>query len=135
MKKIYFNSLFLIFISLSSLSVQADERCDVKFSQNNVCANVDWVYGPFLDQYTSAKIIHSENNNVVTLKVIPWMVMANHEHGSRPVVLTKTSDREYLVEKAFFMGGMEGSWFFRIQLLDTNKKVLEEARYPIMFTE
>ena len=135
MKKIYFYSLLLTFILLSTKTVLAEERCDVKFSQTNVCANIDWIYGPFLDQYTSAKISHSENNNVVSLKVIPWMVMANHEHGSRPVLLTKTSDREYLVEKAFFMGGMEGHWFFKIQLLDVNKKVLEESRYSIVFNE
>ena len=125
----------LVLSAVFTISSFADERCDLKFSQSNVCANVDWIYGPYLDQYTSAKISHTEDINVVSMKVIPWMVMANHEHGSRPVVLTKTSDREYLIEKAFFMGGMEGSWFLRVQLLDANKKVIEEARYPIIFKE
>lgn len=63
------------------------------------------------------------------------MVMPSHEHGSRPVVLTKLGDREYLAEKAYFMGGMDGQWFLKIQLLDADKINLEETRYLINFSK
>lgn len=111
----------------------SSERCDLKFTQTSVCANIDWIYGPYLDQYNSAKISISENNTIGSIKVIPWMVMNSHEHGSRPVVLTKTGDREYLIEKAYFMGGMQGQWFFKVQLNDLNNKLIEESRILVEF--
>jgi hypothetical protein len=111
----------------------ASDRCDVKFSKSSVCANIDWIYGPYLDQYCSAKITLSENDHVSAIKIIPWMVMGSHEHGSRPVILTQTSDREFLVDKAYFMGGMEGQWYFKIQLNNSNNSLIEETRYLIEF--
>jgi len=123
---------FLLTIFMTT-HLMASERCDVQFKQVSVCANIDWVYGPYLDQYNSARISYTESDKVSSLKIIPWMVMRNHEHGSRPVVLTKTGDRDYLIEKAFFMGGMEGQWFFKVQLLDPSNKLIEEARYLITF--
>ncbi|MDO9183176.1 MAG: hypothetical protein Q7U04_12245 [Bacteriovorax sp.] len=125
--------LITIFALISMNFTFADERCDVKFTKTSICANIDWIYGPYLDQYNSAKISLSENDKVVTIKVIPWMVMSNHEHGSRPVVLTKTGDSEFLIEKAYFMGGMDGSWFFKIQLNDSTNNLIEEARYHLEF--
>jgi hypothetical protein len=129
----FLKKLFFIIAIVSSFTVFADERCDVKFSKTSLCANIDWIYGPYLDQYNSAKVSLSENDKVATIKVIPWMVMRSHEHGSRPVVLTKTGDREYLIEKAYFMGGMEGSWFFKIQLNDSTNTMIDEARYLVEF--
>lgn len=132
----FFLKNLLLALAISSFSSAfAVDRCDVKFSKTSICANIDWIYGPYLDQYNSAKISLSENDLVDSIKVIPWMVMGNHEHGSRPVVLTKTGDREYLIEKAYFMGGMDGLWFFKIQLNDSKKTLLEENRYLIEFNK
>ena len=125
-------AIIISIVLLTSIAF-ADDRCDVKFSKTSLCANIDWIYGPYLDQYNSAKISLSENDKVASIKVIPWMVMSNHEHGSRPVVLTKTGDREFLIEKAYFMGGMDGSWFFKIQLNDSTNNLIEEARYLLEF--
>ncbi len=131
----HMKSLFAIAIILttfSSTNLFANDRCDLKFNKVNTCVNFDWVYGPYFDQYNSVKVSYDENLEITNLKVIPWMVMQHgHEHGSRPVVMTKTSDREFLVDKIFFMGGMMGEWYLRIQLLDSNNDILEEQRQLI----
>lgn len=129
----FFKAVILGLVISSVTMAFADDRCDMKFSKTSVCANIDWVYGPYLDQYNSAKISLSENNQVSSIQVIPWMVMGAHEHGSRPVVLTKTGDREFLIEKAYFMGGMDGKWFFKVQLNDSKNTLIEENKYLIEF--
>jgi hypothetical protein len=40
---------------------------------------------------------------------------------------------EFLIEKAYFMGGMDGQWFLKIQLNDANHSFIEEVRYLIEF--
>lgn len=124
--------IFSFFLMITPL-IQAQDRCDISFNNTAVCANIDWIYGPYLDQYSSAKISLTANTNVKSIKVIPWMVMSGHEHGSRPIVLTKTGDYEYLVEKAYFMGGMVGTWYFKVQLFNQQNALLEENRYLIQF--
>lgn len=126
-------NLLAMALLISSFNLFAADRCDLKLEKSNVCANFTWVYGPLLDQYNSVKIEYTENSQVSSIKVIPWMVMHGHEHGSRPVVLTKTGDREYLVDKIFFMGGMQGEWYLKVQLLDSQNKLIEEARKLIEF--
>lgn len=129
----FLNTLILVLAISSFTPAFADDRCDIKFSKTSVCANINWMYGPYLDQYNSAKLSLSENDQVGSIKVIPWMVMSNHEHGSSPVVLTKTGDREFLIEKAYFMDGMDGIWFLKIQLNDLKNALIEETKYPIEF--
>ena len=124
--------IFSFFLTFSTF-IMAQDRCDVSFAKSSVCANIDWVYGPYLDQYSSAKISLSEDTNVKSIKIIPWMVMSGHEHGSRPVVLSKTGDYDYLVEKAYFMGGMVGTWYLKIQLLNQQNAIIDENRYLIEF--
>lgn len=126
-------SLIFILLCVLSFTLSATENCQIKFPITNLCGKLTWIYGPYFDQYNSAKIEISDNSNVANIKVIPWMVMNHHEHGSKAVILTKTADQEYLVEKAYFMGGMDGDWFFKIQLLDKNNMVIEEARTQIDF--
>lgn len=128
-KVIILTSLIFATIGL----VKAEDNCPIVFPKTNSCAKLEWIYGPYLDQYNSAKISYSSNSQISKIKIIPWMVMSSHEHGSRPVVLTQTGDKEFLIEKAYFMGGMDGSWFFKIQLLDSNNIVLEEVRTLIEF--
>ena len=129
-----FKLIKILLLTVMSLSVFSNERCDLTFTKTNTCVNFDWVYGPFLDQYNSVKVSFQESNEVEAIKVIPWMVMQHgHEHGSRPVTMTKTGDREYLVDKIFFMGGMVGDWYLRVQLLDSKNTILEEQRQLIKF--
>lgn len=134
--KTIFSLLVICLFSITTI-IRADDsiRCDINFSKSNTCVQIDWVYGPYLDQYNSLKITYSDSNLVNSINVIPWMVMSSHEHGSRPVVLTKTGDREFLVEKAYFMGGMDGQWYLKIQLLDSSKFIIDENRYLINFKQ
>lgn len=129
-----FKLAMLFFLTLLPLIIFANDRCDLTFTKTNTCVNFDWVYGPFLDQYNSVKVSYQETIDVKSIKVIPWMVMQHgHEHGSRPVTMTKTGDREFLIDKIFFMGGMIGEWYLRVQLLDSKNVILEEQRQLIKF--
>ena len=106
------------------------EQGEINFAQNNICAKINWLTGPTFNQLNTASISLSENKDL-KLKVIPWMVMNAHEHGSRPVVMTSISPTEYLVEKIYFMGGMQGQWYLKLQLLNDQSIVLEEIRTPV----
>jgi hypothetical protein len=134
MKKLITYTLLLAYLfTFSSVKAFEIQRCDLLLSKTSTCANFDWIYGPYLDQYNSLKITLSDNSNYKSLKVIPWMVMSSHEHGSKPVTLTQTGANEYLVEKAYFMGGMKGEWYLKLQLLDDKNTIIDENRFPIKF--
>lgn len=122
--------LFFAF-ALFNIKAYACEQGEISFSQNNVCAKVEWQNTPVFNQYTSVTVALKNNKNY-SLNVIPWMVMAaGHEHGSRPVVITTISPDDYLIEKIYFMGGMKGDWFLKLQLLNDKKEVVEESRLKV----
>lgn len=126
--KIVFLTIVAVFFNIKAY---ACEQGEIAFSQNNICAEVQWQTTPVFNQYTSATIT-LKNNQTYTLNVIPWMVMAQgHEHGSRPVTITNVSPNDYLIEKIYFMGGMKGEWFLRLQLLNDKKQVVEEGRMRV----
>jgi len=125
-------NLFFLYSLVSNLLFAQVEpldqiRCDVQF-KNNICAEINWTYGPFFDKYSSAVLLLNQARQI---KVIPWMVMDKHEHGSRPVKLITLNPTEFKIDEMFFMGGMTGRWFLKIQLLDNKKNVIDEARYPV----
>ncbi len=121
----------LLACAFFNIKAYACEQGEISFSQNNVCAKVEWQNTPVFNQYTSATVTLKNNNNY-SLNVIPWMVMAGgHEHGSRPVVITPVSSDDYLIEKIYFMGGMKGDWFLRLQLLNDKKQIVEENRVKV----
>lgn len=124
--------LFLAFAAAAfNIKAYACEQGEIGFSGNNVCAKVEWQNTPVFNQYINATVTLKNNENY-TLNVIPWMVMAmGHEHGSRPVVMTAVSPSDYLVEKIYFMGGMKGDWFLRLQLLNDKKQVVGESRMKV----
>lgn len=126
MKAFFLSLIFLNFFTSAYACVQGE----ISFPQNKVCATLNWIQGPSLNQFNSASLHISETN--LKLNVIPWMVMGmGHEHGSRPVTITNVSPFDYLVEKIYFMGGMSGDWFLRLQLVDDKKNVIEEVRTKI----
>lgn len=126
MKALFLSLFFLCFIS----SAYACDQGEISFPQNKVCASLSWITGPSLNQFNSVNIHISETN--LKLNVLPWMVMeGGHEHGSRPVTITTVSKADYLVEKLYFMGGMHGDWFLKLQLVDGDKKIFEEVRTKV----
>ncbi len=122
--------LITTLIAYFSTSAFACEQDEISFSKQNVCAKIEWISKPVFNQYTSATVV-LKNNSGYAVNVIPWMVMdGGHEHGSRPTKITTVSPDDFLVEKIYFMGGMMGDWFLRIQLLN-GKNVIEEVRTKV----
>ena len=123
-------TLFALICILFSVNLSACEPGEVTFDKNNLCAKIQWINTPVLNQFISASVTLSADTSL-KLNVIPWMVMPGHEHGSRPVVITAVGPTDYLVEKMYFMGGMMGEWFLRLQLLNDKKEVTEEVRVKV----
>lgn len=128
-------AIFSALLTLSSFTLACPENQQLK--TYNACVNVQWNYGPFLNQYNEALVTLSaldESKPMATneIKIFPWMIMHHHEHGSRPVVQTKLRENEYKVEKIYFMGGMQGIWQLRVQSLNAGKAT-EEVRYNVTF--
>ena len=126
-------NLFLALCSLCFIhSAFACDSNEITFAKNNICAKVDWVIGPSVNQFNTVALSLSDSR--FALNVIPWMVMdGGHEHGSRPVVITNISPKDYLIEKLYFMGGMSGQWFLKLQLLNAKKEAVEEVRTLVEF--
>ena len=121
--------LALMFVSFFT-KAYACEQGEINFVKNNICARVDWVKGPSINEFNTVVVNLSEDKDL-TLNVIPWMVMMGHEHGSRPVAIKAVTPRDYLIEKIYFMGGMNGQWYLKLQLLNDKKEVIEEVRSPV----
>lgn len=121
-------TLLAIVLSLLTSAAFACEPGEVAFEKSNLCARISWLAGPVFNQYSSATVSLSEQT-ALKLNVIPWMVMGGgHEHGTKKVTITATSPTDYLIEKIYFMGGMTGSWFLRLQLINDKNEVAEEVR-------
>lgn len=121
--------LALMFVSFFT-KAYACEQGEINFVKNNICARVDWVKGPSINEFNTVVVNLTEDKDL-TLNVIPWMVMMGHEHGSRPVTIKAVTPRDYLIEKIYFMGGMNGQWYLKLQLLNDKKEVVEEVRTPV----
>ncbi len=121
--------LALMFVSFFT-KAYACEQGEINFVKNNICARVDWVKGPSINEFNTVVVNLTEDKDL-TLNVLPWMVMMGHEHGSRPVAIKAVTPRDYLIEKIYFMGGMNGQWYLKLQLLNDQKVVVEEVRMPV----
>jgi hypothetical protein len=127
MKSLFFS---LIFTSLIT-SAYACEDNEIAFTKNNICVKTQWINGPSYNQFNSMAVTLS-NETSLKLNVIPWMVMTEgHEHGSRPVNVIANSNRDYIVEKIYFMSGMMGQWYLRYQLINNQNAVVEEVRTAV----
>ena len=125
------SAFFLFAFAFFNIKAYACEQGEIEFKEKNICAKIEWMTPPAFNQYLSATVT-LKNNEAYSLNVLPWMVMAGgHEHGSRPVALTTVSPNDYLVEKIYFMGGMKGDWFLRLQLLNGKKEIVEENRVKV----
>lgn len=121
--------LALMFVSFFT-KAYACEQGEINFVKNNICARVDWVKGPSINEFNTVVVNLSEDKDL-SLNVLPWMVMTGHEHGSRPVAIKAVTPRDYLIERIYFLGGMNGQWHLKLQLLNDQKVVVEEVRVPV----
>lgn len=130
-------SLFVLF------SISKAIACEISVAELNACAKLEWIDGPFVGQYSKAKLTFTTEQSTIEtpefldlepqyqLKTYVWMIMMHHEHGGRPVVLTKLDKGQYLVDKVFFMGNMRGQWQLRFQILQEGQ-VLNETHIPVL---
>jgi hypothetical protein len=123
-------TILLLTSLIFSTTTFADSRCDFTFPNSKVCAELNWLYGPYFDQENSFRISLTNSTQYNAIKVIPWMVMHGHEHGSGPVKMKTIGQNEFQIDNAHFLGGMMGDWFIRLQLLN-GIQVVEEARLKV----
>ena len=128
---------FLIFILMFPF-FQAFANCEIEVAELNACAEVKWVDGPYVGQYSKAELAffteqtadgekdYIDLGQEYDLKTFVWMIMEHHQHGGRPITLSQTAKGIYSLDKIFFMGGMKGQWQLRFQLLK-NQQVAHES--------
>lgn len=132
-------STLLLASSLFYSSVTLAECApELSMPKSNICVDVQWNYGPYLNQYNEALITLralDANNELKAdkINIFPWMVMPSHQHGSRPVTIQKLRDHEFKVEKIYFMGGMMGYWLLKVQNLKSDNTLIEEISYRVNF--
>ncbi len=109
----------LIFLFLST-SIWAND-CLYQ-TQERLCVGLTWVEGPFLDAY-SKNVVTFQNIDTKEfkspsspVKFYAWMKMGTHEHGSRPIQTKMTQEGVYENSQIFFMGGMMGTWEFKLKV-------------------
>lgn len=150
MKNLNFKSIFIITLLLLSpltFSQAADEhsnKCQLYFSELNVCADLKWVDGPYLNKvmhrrghrghhsmdmkkYSTLDILFYEPADGPStplsfpfIKIYPWMIMHGMEHGSRPVLINKLPNGSYRVSKILFNEMSHGYWEMRFKI---NEKI------------
>jgi len=93
-------------------------------TKERLCVNLEWVEGPFLDAY-SKNIVTFQNIDTKELKTpssavkfYGWMKMGSHQHGTRPLTTTLTKEGVYENSLIYFMGGMMGTWEFKLKVGD-----------------
>mgnify|MGYP001136141311 CR=1 FL=1 len=118
----------LFTIILLSLSTFSFAECDLLLEESNTCIEYTWTDGPHLNSRADRKFSElvvkyfdaddatetAIENDII--KVLPWMIMPNMEHGTRPVVTTELEDGSYLISE-ILLKKMMGHW--EIRFVDT----------------
>jgi hypothetical protein len=85
---------------------------------------LQWVEGPFLDAYSKNLVtfqnIDTKENKTPSgpVKFFGRMKMGTHQHGSKPVQTILTKEGIYENAQIYFMGGMMGTWEFKVKVGD-----------------
>lgn len=129
--------LFALFITITAYA-----HCPIYFETENLCADLKWKDGPYLNVENSFELKFWEkgdhNHTTVSpnkdVSFLSWMVMDNgHSHGGPALKWEETDAGVFNVTNAkFFMHGMKGYWSVRIQLKEADV-VAEEFFYTIEF--
>lgn len=117
--------LLLLVVFTSQISM-ANDSC-IALTKDKLCIQLDWTQGPFLGAYsentvkfkdlslsTSDKEVYRSPKE--SIQFFGWMKMGGHEHGTRPVETTLDADGVYSNSKIFYMGGMMGTWEFKVKI-------------------
>lgn len=96
-------------------------------AQCSFCQKVEWINGPSLDQFNSFKLVVDPKLEIDFIKVTPFMEMPGDIcHSSRPSMVKKISAHEFLIEKIYFTGGMEGKWFLIFEAFNKNNQLIKK---------
>lgn len=119
--------LVLILSMLVSVNIFAQDDGCIAVTKEKLCIQLEWTEGPYLGAYSKNTVRFKDLNlstdgDVVfkspseSIQFFGWMVMANHEHGSRPVTTTISEEGIFVNSKIFYMGGMMGTWQFKVKV-------------------
>jgi hypothetical protein len=132
---------FLTIVLLTFATSYAAANCPMSFSTEKLCANIEWTKAPQAGVPTSFRILFTNKDDgkaadpKKTLFIKTWMEMANgHDHGGPKVNLVKVQTGIYEVKSLKLFGGMKGTWFLLIQLLNGETKV-DEIKYTVDLKE
>ena len=115
-----------LIIALSSVSVMANDGC-IAVTKEKLCIQLEWNDGPYIGAYSKNTVKFKDlkastaENTVYrspseSIQFVGWMVMPSHQHGTRPLN-TKVLDKGiYENSKIFYMGGMMGTWQFKVKI-------------------
>lgn len=114
----------LLALLLLTFSAQSFADCDLFLEESNTCIEYTWTNGPHLNSRAErnfselvVKYFDADDASETALendliKVLPWMIMPNMEHGTRPVVTTQLEDGSYLISE-ILLKKMMGYWEIR----------------------
>ncbi len=116
----------LILIFLFSSQVFAADDC-IAITKDKLCIQLEWTEGPYIGAYSKNTVRFKDLNksqddqNVYTspkesVQFFGWMVMASHQHGTRPVITNMPESGIYENSKIFYMSGMMGTWQFKVKI-------------------
>jgi hypothetical protein len=117
--------LVLLILSISL----AHANCELNFKASNLCADLNWVKGPEVNQESAFVLNFDKSFKPYQLKVDLWMQMGNHGHGTRPLIMNEISSTEVSFTQGWFV--MKGSWLVRGFLMNEAGTVVESAQWEI----
>ena len=118
--------LVLMVLMVGTSALFAEEGC-VAVTKENLCIQLEWQEGPFLGTYSKnivmfKDLVLSTEDHVAyrspseNIQFFGWMIMGSHAHGTRPVVTKIIEKGVYENSEIFYMGGMTGTWQFKVKL-------------------
>lgn len=123
----------LLISLLVTFSFGAVADCDLYLEEVDTCVEYTWTEGPFLNvgpardfselevKFFAADDVNETAINKEFIEVLPWMIMPNMEHGTRPVVTTMLDNGNYLVSE-ILLRKMMGYW--EIRFIDSRDKTV-----------
>lgn len=133
----------LIALSTLLLTISISAHCPLEFNEVNLCAEVTWVDGPYLNMKSHFQMLFWEKGDVKHTPVSPkedviidsWMVMHNGmDHAGPRMNPVETSEGIFDVTDArFFMHGSQGYWEL-ITKLTSDGIVISESSLKVEFS-
>lgn len=110
-----------------------EQEAPLEFSKLGLPFKFQWTLFPTPESNGSFTIELLKPSPLVTtvnnLKVFLWMPSMGH--GSVPVQIHQDSANLFRIERVFFI--MRGDWVIHIQVLNADKKTLDETQISLMF--